>query len=361
MTLNFNMRLNWRNFPLWLFLGFFSLIFGILTKFRVFLYLSQRLDSTRVGVPIISIGNLTVGGTGKTPMVGWILEFIKRKGCRPSVLTRGYKFKAGKQIQILRRNQASNPNWIEYGDEPIQLSKQYPDVPIYVSSNRVASAKLAAKHADVLLLDDGMQHLQLNRDLNLVLVDANRGFGNLNFLPLGPLREPLKNLIRSDVVLITRSNQNQNKILKDLIRRHVSLDTPIFESEYICQGLVGSLANSKKLFESIKGKKCALFSGIGNPESFEKVITNGEGKITNHRIFQDHQNYDKFKINELKTWIRKQDAEFVLTTEKDWVKLEDWKSKFPEFYRLEMKVKMPVEFEKFMFDWTTKSIGKSME
>ena len=193
------------NFPHAL-LRLLSVIYGFLVRFRLVLYQKEWLRSRHPGVPVISVGNLTVGGTGKTPLVSFLTQSAKDAGFKPAIISRGYRNRSQSKIQRVRFCENSVVDAAVFGDEPTMLAKDNPEIPVYVSPSRVDAAKMAKEWDDpgLLILDDAYQHLAIARDLNLLLVDAERGFGNKQLLPLGPLREDLESVGRADAVAVTQ-------------------------------------------------------------------------------------------------------------------------------------------------------------
>jgi len=187
--LDFNVKFSSNHRVQWLGLGLLSLVYRSLLSLRNLAYKVGFAKGYRAGIPAISIGNITVGGTGKTPMVSWMIDFCEQNQLHPAVLTRGYKGERENEVEILNLETSKYKDPKVFGDEPWLLFKKHQQIPFYISPNRKAAAKLATATADLLLLDDGMQHLKLERDLEVVLIDASAGFGNGHLLPLGPLFE----------------------------------------------------------------------------------------------------------------------------------------------------------------------------
>ncbi len=241
-------------------------------------------EPVRAGIPVICVGNLTVGGTGKTPMVGWVIEVLKKAGKHPAILTRGY----GR-------------------DEPRLLEKL--GVSVVAEPDRVKGASLAKeKGADVLVMDHGFQHLRLARDLDIVLVDATDPWGGGHLLPWGKLREPKEALGRAGAVVITRADQVASEALRLLREEITRLAPAALAAEAVHQPVGG---------EDLRGKRVLAVCGIGNPEAFRGTLE-GLGAQVTLKAFPDHHAYteaDVAAVNAL-------GAETVVITEKDAVKLE---------------------------------------
>ena len=291
--------------------------------------------------PVISIGNITAGGTGKTPTVRYVCECLAKTGRRPAVLTRGYgaeknakSFFVSEAGRILVGPAAS-------GDEAWLLSKQMPFADVVVGRKRAESAALAETHADVFVLDDGFQHRALARDLDIVLIDATNPFGYEYVLPRGLLREPLESLQRADIVVLTRTDRvtpeglNQTKdALRDMLP-HV----PIYETVHETRGiqtierwLAGEAPDP---VQSCKGVKLLAVSGIATPQSFIDNLTAAGLTVHAEKAYGDHHAYGEDDLIDLLKEAFFSGAEAVVTTEKDAVKmaplLEDSDLKIPVF------------------------------
>ncbi|MBU2512233.1 tetraacyldisaccharide 4'-kinase [bacterium] len=322
-----------------------------LVRTRLFLYRIGIIRSYTSKKPVLSIGNITMGGTGKTPMIDWFLTYFSRQNTRASVLTRGYGARRSRKTKVLDKQTTKNENYVDFGDEPWLLFKHHPQFKFYISPKRVQSARIAEDCSDILLLDDGMQHIRLNRTLNIVLLDCVSGVGNGQMFPLGPLREPLENLSRADIIIYSRSNLVSSINLRKKMKSFIPEKTPQFDSGYIPAELISCHKNSPQAASSIANKRCLLFSGIGNPTAFEKTIQDLGGKILDHLILSDHQKYDSSMRQKLKSFITGKDHDYVICTEKDWVKLEYYAEEYPPFWYLTMKVEMGEDFTFFMDDF----------
>jgi len=258
-------------------------------------------------VPVMSVGNLTVGGTGKTPCVEYIARFLRDLDVRVAILSRGY-------------GSAGGPN-----DEALLLAENLPNVPHLQGADRVALAAKAVAKFDfnALILDDGFQHRRLKRDLDIVLVDATQPWGFGRLLPRGLLREPPRELWRADVVLITHSDQVAEENLRQLKSeiRHLSPHAIIVESEH--RPLEWLTADSRTIpLDEIHGNTAA-FCGIGNPAAFRNTLESIGVTIREFRAFPDHHRYDSA---ELESWVQQLPSDWpVLTTQKDLVKLKQTK------------------------------------
>lgn len=282
-----------------------SLFYGLAVRLRNRAFDVGLKKTHRADVPVISIGNITTGGTGKTPMVAYVANWFRERGVQPVVLSRGYRSLDG-----------------ETNDEKLVLDRLCPGTPHLQNPDRVASAHRAvAEHAaQVLILDDGFQHRRLHRDLNIVLIDALNPFGYGKLLPRGLLREPLSELKRADIVLVTRADQSSDEE-KNQIRETVSRlapDVPIAEVAFHAEGLVNLVGETKPL-SHLKNQPVVGFCGIGNPESFRRTLSGCEIKA--FEVFPDHHHYTAEEIAALQALANEHRAESLVTTLKDLVKI----------------------------------------
>lgn len=302
-------------------LNFISSIYQIIIELKLFLYKNKIIRQHRLNARIISIGNITVGGTGKTPAVIEIANLFQDK--KTVILSRGYKSKYEDKMAVV-----SDANQIflspkEAGDEPYLLAKRLPSFPIIIGKDRVKSAKYAIDRfgAEIIILDDGFQYWQLKKDIDIVLIDGKNPYGNTNLLPTGTLREPIKNLKRADVFIITKVDQSLNRtnIIHDL--KKINPSAIILESIHKPIKFISLDAKQEYPLEFIKDVDILALSSIADPDSFEAIIKKlNEGKFL-HLKFQDHYVYTKKDINKLIDYL--QGVSFIITTEKDIVRLQE--------------------------------------
>ena len=283
-----------------------ALIYGVVMRGRNLLYTLGILRSHAAGVPVVSIGNITTGGTGKTPLVIWLCNYLQNKGVHCSILTRGYK---------------TAPDQIT--DEPALLARACPDTDVIVNPNRVAGAKKAVRvhQAEALVLDDGFQHRRLKRNLDIVAVDATCPFGYGRVLPAGLLREPKRGLSRADAVIITRFDQadaEQMRRLEQEIRK-IAPNIPIAKAAHIHTAAV-TFQNEKIGLEELRSKRIFAFCGIGNPDAFFRCLEQNGLSLAETQIFDDHHAYTQEEMKEIFERARGCEAEMILCTQKDWVK-----------------------------------------
>ena len=280
--------------------------YGLAVRLRNALYTAGWLRRERVAVPVLSVGNLTAGGTGKTPCVEFVARFYRQHELRVAILSRGYGSSGGRN------------------DEALVLEENLPDVPHLQGADRVGLAKIAIEELDseVLLLDDGFQHRRLARDLDIVLVDATDPWGHGYLLPRGLLREPPAALRRAGVVVLTRCDQAAPADLEAL-RRQVSRlapGVPLAESVHQPMELVNEEARAA--LEVLRAHPVAGFCGVGNPEAFRRTLADLGADVRAWRTYPDHHAYSRADVEELRAWARQQPADaLLLTTQKDLVKL----------------------------------------
>jgi len=262
----------------------------------------QSARPVRAGAPVISVGNLVVGGAGKTPVALELAERLLRRGKQPALLSRGYGRRSRLPVEVSEHMPASLT-----GDEPLMIKRRCPRLRVLVGPRRAMLASQAvARGADVLLLDDGLQHHQLERDLDVVVMDASNPFGNGRLLPRGPLREPLDSLrrVRRGLLWLTRC---------DLPRAPELPRLPI-------AGPVES-AFAARDAQPLAGKAAFLFAGLARPDSFEALVRSHDVRVVGTRWFSDHHAYSPRDLEQLRHAARSSGAELLLTTEKDSVRL----------------------------------------
>ncbi len=279
----------------------------------------------RLPKPVISVGNLTVGGTGKTPVVIWLANWLQSRGQRVAILSRGYRRKnSAKHILVSNgRDILSTP--AEVGDEPFLMARQCPGVVIAVGRERyeVGHWVLEQGPIDCFILDDGYQHRQLYRNLNLLLIDAMDREGIRAMFPAGRLREPLSAAHRATEILVTRSTPtasgpSMSQVLEDSIGLKVSPIQVIFDSEDV----VNIRTNETYPIDRVKGKHALIFSGVGNPSAFHATVKSMGVVIEQELVFPDHYAYSSRDCDEIKKLAQSSNVQCVLTTEKDAVKVE---------------------------------------
>ena len=323
-----------------------SLVFRQIVQARLWLYRKRFLRNHPLGCMVISVGNLTVGGTGKTPIVERLARTLQENGRRVAILSRGYKSRrppflkrlhgrlTGRINQAIPRIVSNGRNVLlgsrESGDEPFMLATNLPGVVVLVDKDRVKAGRYAVEHfgADTLILDDGLQYLHLQHRLDLVLIDRQAPFGNEYLLPRGTLREPPGNLRRASHIFITKSEGADNSALVSRIRRY-NRTAEVIECTHRPRYLQEVFTRQHQPLEVLKGAYVAAFSAIAAPESFEAALRNLGARVELTRRFTDHHRFSESEIRAFVTRCRRRDVSMILTTEKDAVR-------FPR--RLELSV-----------------------
>lgn len=284
-----------------------SVPYGWATGLRNQLYEHGWKASHRAPVPVVSIGNVTLGGTGKTPCVEYVARFYRQQDLRVAILSRGYGSSEGRN------------------DEALVLEESLPDVPHLQGADRVGLAMTAVEEleSEVVILDDGFQHRRLKRDLDLVLIDATNPWGHGYLFPRGLLREPLGSLRRADVVLLTRSDQvaeGTRMRIQETIAR-CAPDVPVVLTTHKPIELRNCDQATAPL-EMLKTRPVAAFCGIGNPDAFRRSLADLGAEARTFQAFPDHHAYTREDVERLRGWARQQAKECLLvTTQKDLVKL----------------------------------------
>jgi tetraacyldisaccharide 4'-kinase len=292
-----------------LWLGSHPYRFGVGLKNRRFA--SGKSIPAHVGVPVISVGNLTAGGTGKTPMVAAIARHLRDRGLRVALVSRGYA------------SDSTGSN-----DEALELHETLPDVPHIQNPDRVEACRVAVEELEMqaIVLDDGFQHRRLHRDLDIVLIDATCPFGYGHLLPRGLLREPIAGLLRADVVVISRASAIDHDRLAILAKRLRALapEAVHVQCDHLPIGLVGEGEVSDSL-DSLRNRSVAAFAGIGNPQPFFQSLQTLGANVVATKTFPDHCVYGRGNVDELRSWLDEvstgcQDL-VAICTMKDLVKL----------------------------------------
>ncbi len=281
--------------------------YALAVKWRNRRYDRGRAESHAVDVPVICVGNLTLGGTGKTPTVEWIARWLRSQGWRVTLVSRGYGAADGSR-----------------NDEALELEQKLPDVPHLQNADRVEAARLAIEEfeAEVILLDDGFQHRRLRRDLDIVLIDALEPFGFGHVFPRGTLREPLIGLGRAQVILLSRADlcpADQRQKIWQQIERYAPRAARVEAAHRPLELL--SFAGQTQPLESLQGKPVLAFCGIGNPAGFQGTLDTLGYRLADFRPFPDHHNYGREDVVSLTTAAQAAGAKALVCTHKDLVKL----------------------------------------
>lgn len=312
-------------------------LYGMAVRRRAAAYDKGSRSSESVGVPVISFGNITTGGTGKTPLVCYAARYLASEGRRVAILTRGYKRQSSGQ-RVLNDPRASAKSegnngslpldFREFGDEPLMLSRMLPTIPIVINANRVEGGRWVVRElgVDVLLLDDAYQHLAIKRDLNLLVLDATDPFGGQRLLPLGKLREPLEAMKRAGAVIVTRvSRATRQEEIAKTVRHICGSDVPImhFASKLTAFHRLETCEHHPP--EDLARSKVLGLSGIGNPKAFVNDLADAQLDVVGEASFADHHAYAQADIDSVTIRAKTLGADAIVTTEKDAVRLRGLK------------------------------------
>jgi tetraacyldisaccharide 4'-kinase len=308
-----------------------SLGYGALVRLRNAGYAWGLLQTRRLPCRVVCVGNLTVGGTGKTPTVLLLGASLAAAGSRVCILLRGYR-REGSGVQVVSDGATILLGWREAGDEAVLLAQSLPGVPVVVGGDRVAAGRLAVDRfrPEIILLDDGFQHRRLHRDADLVLLDATDPFGGDCLLPRGRLREPVSGLGRARAILVTRADQAGD--LAGLIRRveNIAPGLPIGCAVYRPHRLVDLGSKEERGIGELRGKRVLAVSGIANPRGFRRTLVEAGAQVVSGIAFPDHHAFTPEDCARMVREASAVAAELIVTTEKDAVRLvAGWSTGFP--------------------------------
>ena len=338
-----------------------SFFYGFLVRARVFLYRAGFFRSASLPCKVISVGNITLGGTGKTPFVILLAELFRSRQIPVAILSRGYKGSFSGPSGMVSDGRKTFLDARQAGDEPSLLARRLPGVPVFIGRERRLSGRAAVDRFQVqaVILDDGFQHLPLERDLNFLLLEARLPFGNGWLFPRGVLREPPGQAGRADAIILTKADQADNiLILKDHLHR-LAPGCPIFAVRYAPVAVRDLFQEQILPLEVLRGKKILGFAGIGSPASFRRSLENLGAEIVGFQSFRDHYPYRPEDFQMLLQDAREGGAEAVVTTEKDSIRLEGFPRGEPPLWvlsiRHEFVGKEQEPFEAFL--WSKLGLG----
>lgn len=302
-------------------------------RLRRFLYRMNVFATIRVGRPVVSVGNLAVGGSGKTPAVIAVCESLIRIGRRPAVLSRGYGGRRGTDVLVVSDGKTTLARPSESGDEPFLIAKRLPGIPVVVGRNRVDAARAAIERfsPDVLVLDDGYQHLRIHRDLDLLLLDARQRPINRRVLPAGLFREPLSQARWADGILWSHADRTDRPDGLHEIAEQICPGKPSLTSRHHPVALIGRGGAERRRFQAISGRRVVAVAGIAEPSGFFDGLRDAGAVLIQAVAFPDHHPYSLKELDEIEAMAKRCDADWIVTTEKDWVRIgsassltEDW-------------------------------------
>lgn len=308
-----------------------STAYGAIVSLRNAAYDAGWKKAKRLPVPVISIGNVTVGGTGKTACVELIARKVKALNRHPAILSRGYGGRHGTYWLSFEANALSVHGASKaedfLADEPQMLARQLAGacIPVVVGSNRGETGTLAVGKlaSNAIILDDGFQHRRLARDCDIVLVHSRMPFGGWPLFPRGPMREPLNAIKRAQIIVITKADEALEKLSAFIEHlRSINPSAAIITAIHQPQAVVAAKSGERYAVNRLQGLRVGLVSSIGDPEGFEATIRRLNAAVAWHRMFPDHHRYEAADIAKIQDLARGSRPEAVVTTEKDWVRLQ---------------------------------------
>ena len=298
-----------------------SLLYGLIMLIRNFLFDHGILPSHDMGIPVISVGNLTAGGTGKTPMTIFLLDHMQKIYDRIVMVSRGYGRKSRGALVVSDGQGKVISPW-QGGDEPVMIAREFSHIPVIVSEKRVTGIQMARDlfDAQLIVLDDAFQHRHVKRDINIVLIDAQKDIARESMLPAGDRREPLSSLSRCDVLIFTRTGNADRRLKEESVKKWFS--GPVIFSDYIPDKFIK--AGSAKPVDPgvIKGRRVFAFCAIAGPEAFLASLRQFNLTVAGHAFYDDHYSYRATDIKELVRRAIENKCEYIVTTAKDLTKLD---------------------------------------
>ncbi len=331
------------------FLRLLSVFYALTIRLRHMFYAIGVFRQQSLALKVISVGNITLGGTGKTPTVIQIAGLLLKNQRHPVVISRGYGRENESDIVVVSDGRNILADAESGGDEPVLISSVLSGVPVVVGSDRYKAAVFAQQkfNTDTVVLDDGFQHIRLKRDLDIVLVDAVDPFGNGKLFPAGVLREPLTALRRAHVVLITGSDKEEGlEELKRVIRRNTK--ARIFTARQVPANITDITSGDTRPHTALRGTSVLAFSGIARPASFTTLLRTLGADIRAEITYPDHHAYNKSELTALFQKAADAKASMIVTTDKDAVKLKPWHPDGIWALRLEMNIVENNEWEEVL-------------
>ncbi len=299
-----------------------SFLYDVILRIRLLFYSTGIIKKQQLSAKVISVGNLTVGGTGKTPMVIALAEILMKNNKKAAILSRGYKSQDEGRLKIVSDGKGVKLDTASAGDEPYLIAERLKGAPVLICSDRYESGRYAIENfdADTIILDDGFQNLAIKKNIDILLIDAMNPFGNAHLLPRGILREPFSAIKRADIVIITKADYPKNvPNIVNCIRLY-NEHAPIFKAVYKPSILVNIATGRKEGINSLNNKSVSIFSGIANPLSFSYLIKNTGATIVEEFVFNDHHSYIRGDLGKI-VGSKAKDIDMIITTEKDAVKI----------------------------------------
>ncbi len=315
-----------------------------LTRCRTWLYDRGWLPRHRLPCPVVSVGNLTVGGTGKTPMTMWVTDRLMQRGKTVAILSRGYRRKSRQPFVLVSDGRSILAGPREAGDEPYLMARRCPGAVVAVGANRYQLGRWVLRRmpVDCFVLDDGFQHVSLDREVNLLLIDSSDADGLHAFFPAGRLRESLGEAKRASEIILTRVDDGAavSRVVDPLEHAMGFRPQPI-TTRFAAHALRGvSETDAWRPLAAVRGKRALLFSGVGNPGQFRRMVDTLGVDVVDECVFRDHAAYAASTLGAIARRAERSRPDVALTTEKDLVKIQSrWPMAFPVF-----AVSLAVEF-----------------
>ncbi len=300
-----------------------SLLYLTVIFIRNKLYDTSIFKSFKINSLVVSIGNISVGGTGKTPVIIALAELLRSKGKKVAILSRGYGRKS-RGVVIVSHGRGPACKVEIAGDEPFLLATELPDIPFVVAENRIAGARELCRlfAPEIILLDDGFQHRKIKRDLDIVLIDSKRLLYNKSLLPAGPYREGLRSLRRAHFILPVNCCAGQIIVMKILCKKTAA---SLYPTDINSQQLTLPNSGTTAGMQLLRHKKVLVFCGIGQPEKLRETLRQAGAEIIAFMTFPDHFDYQEEDLDKLISKFNNSSAELIISTAKDWVKIKNHK------------------------------------
>ncbi|HQI25162.1 MAG TPA: tetraacyldisaccharide 4'-kinase [Smithella sp.] len=327
--------------PLELFLRGASVLYRFAIFLRNVFFEMGLFRKKKLPCKVISVGNITVGGTGKTPMVIYLADLLKAQGFHPAVLSRGYKGKTKAPVNIVSDGKRVLMKPEDCGDEPVLIAKSLPGIPVLTGSQRLLTGQVALEQlgADLLILDDAFQHRQLVREIDVVLLNTTKPFGNGALLPAGPLREPPSALKRAHFIVRTGDDAKITSVFSD---------QPEYPARHQAVALINGATGQASPLQNLRGRRVCAFAGIAKPEAFRRTLIDIGAQVVMFMPFPDHHNYSREDIREIQKMAMEEKADIIVTTEKDGVKLNRFHMFLEKIDLLRIRMVFPDEEQAFV-------------
>ena len=318
-----------------------SILYGLVSAIRNYLYDTNIIKPKHLTCKVISVGNITTGGSGKTPTVEFLAHYLKSIGKNVGIISRGYG-RESKDVLVVTDGITKPLLWGKFGDEAFLLSNKLDDIPIIVGNSKYqAGLKMVNNfNIDVILVDDGFQHRSLYRDLDIVLINSKDTSSTHRLIPIGLLREHLKNLKRADLLVFTKTNIHDKNDY--IFEKFDNTKTDKIKSLIEFSSVLKNKNNTELRTSEVESQDVYLFSALGDNEGFRKTIIKIGCNIVGHHKYPDHHRYKDYDLKKIQELAFKNKAKFIITTEKDMVKIKDFKTSI-DVYAVQMVLKFSPE------------------